>query len=112
MKIHNNVFLFFLIIGLFLYNSCKKDDIVVPVTGKVVDKITKNPVWNARVVYNADRTVATDSFGEFRLNFNLGRFLADSISMYVTKNNYKDRNYSGIVGNTQKDIFVIELEPK
>jgi len=107
----NKIFVFFLITG-FLFFSCKKKDIIVPVTGKVVDKTTKLPIDKARVVYNANETVETDIYGEFRLNYNLGRFLADSINFYVTKPNYKDIDFSDIVGNTQKDIFVVKLEPE
>lgn len=107
-----NKFCIFSSLTLLLLFACKKDDIIVPVTGKVVDKVSKLPVENARVVYNATETKVTDEYGEFRLDYNLGRFLADSINIYVTKIDYKDANFSDIVGNTQKDLFVIELEPK
>jgi hypothetical protein len=103
------IFILFLLFGIY---ACKKDDIVVPVRGVVVDKTTKLPVEKARVIYNATETVETDNFGEFKLEYNLERFLADSINFYVTKSNYNDGNFSDIVGNTQKDIFVLELEPK
>jgi hypothetical protein len=103
------IFILFLLLGIY---ACKKDDVIVPVRCKVVDKTTKLPVEKARVIYNATETVETDNFGEFKLEYNLERFLADSINFYVTKPNYNDGNFSDIVGNTQKDIFVLELEPK
>jgi hypothetical protein len=103
------IFIFFLLFGIY---ACKKNHLIVPVRGKVVDKTTKLPVEKARIIYNATQTVETDNFGEFKLEYNLGRFLADSINFYVTKPNYNDGNFSDIVGNTQKDIFVLELDPK
>lgn len=97
---------------LFSIYACKREDLIVPVRGKVIDKTTKLPVEKARVIYNATQTVETDNFGEFNLEYNLKGFLADSINFYVTKIDYIDGNFSNIVGNTQKDIFLLELEPK
>lgn len=113
MKISNISFFLSLLLIVLLQNSCNKNsDITVPVTGKVIEKGTQKPVQNARVIYNAGETVATDNFGEFRLEYKLGKFLADSIALYVSHPTYKDANYANIVGNTQKDIFVIEVEAK
>ena len=88
---------------------CKRDDLKVPVFGKVIDSESLEGIHNARVIYNATETYLTDEKGEFVTEFNLGRYLADSIAFYVEKDGYEPKNFSTIVGNTQKDILVIPL---
>lgn len=92
---------------------CNKDkSFYAPVTGKVLDSNTMEPINGARVVYNATIIEKTDTHGEFFLNYNLEEFLADSISIYISKPGYWDNEYSALVGNTQKDVFLIELIKK
>jgi len=101
-----------LILSFTLFSSCGDEDTIVPVIGKVVDKVNKDPIVDARVLYNASEEFSTDINGEFSTQFNLKNLLADSISFFISKDMYHSRNFSSIVGNTQKDIFIIELEKK
>lgn len=113
MKIRNYIPMFTLFgIAMLFLQSCGKDDTIAPVVGKVVDAESKLPVTDARIIYNANETAYSDSLGEFVLEYNLGNYLADSISLFISKTEYQDRNYSNIIGNTQKDIFLIELKRK
>jgi hypothetical protein len=90
-----------------------REDTIVNVYGRVVNKTTQNPIKDAKIIYNAGQNLITDMNGEFEVKYNLGRYLADSISLFISKDDlYHSRGYSTIIGNTQKDIFLIELEPK
>lgn len=113
MKILINLNVITIIIIIVVLLGCNKDkSFFVPVTGKVVDSLTKEPINNARVIYNATIIDKTDVNGEFYLNYDLKKFLADSISIYVSNPGYWDKEYSSLVGNTQKDLYLIELLKK
>lgn len=91
---------------------CGKDDNYTPqVTGRVVEANDVNkPIPNARVIFNSIESIYTSDDGNFITQHNLGNYLADSISFYVTKEGYKAKAISFLIGNVQKDIFIIELE--
>lgn len=101
----------FLFCGFAIFSSCKKE-IIVPIFIKVVETQNQEPIEGARVIYNASQPLFTDENGECSTNFELEHFLADSISLFVSKDGFHANNFSSIVGNTQKDIYVIELERK
>lgn len=103
---------FYLLFFLYIAISCKEEDNIVPIFGKVVEQQNQTPIDSAKIIYNAYEELFTDKNGEFRTTFNLGKVLADSISFYVAKDSFHSNNYSTIIGNTQKDIIKIELEKK
>ncbi|NOQ75623.1 MAG: hypothetical protein GQ574_26685 [Crocinitomix sp.] len=97
------------ILILFLFYSCN-DDNYVPVVAHIIEKGTQNPVHNAIVTFNALEEFKSDTIGEIRTSYNLHHHLADSISFYVKKDGYISTNFSFIIGNTQKDVYVLEFE--
>jgi hypothetical protein len=94
---------------IIFYRCTEEPDLIIPFYGKVIDKSTKLALGDARVIYNTKEIFQTDMNGEFKGSYNLKKYLADSISFYVTKANYHPYQYSTIIGNTQKDLFILEM---
>ena len=101
-----------LALTLVLIFSCSRDDVIVPVVGRVVDDTSGLPIENAKIVYNAREEFFTDENGEFTSTYNLKRNLADSIVFFISRDQYFDLRFSSFVGNTQKDIYLIELKSR
>jgi hypothetical protein len=111
MKLKTNFWIIIIAISAIVvfYRCNKEPDLIVPFYGKVIDKSTKLPLGNARVIYNTKEIFQADMNGEFKGSYNLRKYLADSISFYVEKDNYHPYKYSTIIGNTQKDLFILEM---
>lgn len=97
------------ILMLLVLTSCRKDNII-PIVGLVVEKSTQSPIQGAVVTYNATETYVSNAQGKIFTEYNLGRYIADSISLYVSAPGYKEKQQSFLIGNVQKDLIKIELE--
>jgi hypothetical protein len=104
--------LIFGLVALVNISACVKDDlpIIVPISGKILDKETGKSIDSAKVYLNSNSYFQTDSTGSFDFKYNLDSYLADSVTMFVTRDNYQVFDTSVVVGNSQKDLYIIYLD--
>jgi hypothetical protein len=103
---------FILFVSCALLNSaCKKIE-PTPVLGKVIDGKTKNGVAGAKVTVDGKDVYVTNANGDFTASKDLGKYIVDSINFNIDAKGYELLKYHSIVGNSQKETFVITLTPR